>query len=139
MSFRWRAMQPKDVAGCTEIIATHPVIGPRYGNAIKGLKRAWLRLLGSEAMTTAVFEEIDENRVQLAGVGVGVFVRDNFLRELKAPPQFWFGPVLVRRILDGDSPVLSDKEVRAANSGEEGWLRLLGQKFFRDKWICLSG
>jgi pyruvate dehydrogenase E2 component (dihydrolipoamide acetyltransferase) len=21
----------------------------------------------------------------------------------------------------------------------EGWLRLLGQKFFRDKWICLSG
>ncbi len=118
MSFRWRAMQPKDVAGCTEIIATHPVIGPRYGNAIKGLKRAWLRLLGSEAMTTAVFEEIDENRVQLAGVGVGVFVRDNFLRELKAPPQFWFGPVLVRRILDGDSPVLSDKEVRAANSGE---------------------
>jgi hypothetical protein len=22
---------------------------------------------------------------------------------------------------------------------KQGWLRLLGQKFFRDKWICLSG
>ncbi len=69
-------------------------------------------------MTTSVFEAIEENRVHLAGVGVGVFVRDSFLRELKTPPQFWFGPVLVQRILDGDSPVLSDQEVRAANSGE---------------------
>jgi hypothetical protein len=24
-------------------------------------------------------------------------------------------------------------------TGRQGWLRLLGQKFFRDKWICLSG
>jgi hypothetical protein len=28
---------------------------------------------------------------------------------------------------------------RQPYTGEEGWLRLLGQKFFRDKWICLSG
>jgi hypothetical protein len=61
---------------------------------------------------------VERGRVTLAGVGVGVFVRDDFVRELKAPPQFWAGPELTRRILNGNSPVLSDQEVREANSGE---------------------
>lgn len=118
MSLRWRPMKPKDVAGCAEIIAAHPVIGPRYGAVIKDLGRAWLRLLDSEAMTTAVFEEVEKGRVSLAGVGVGVFVHDEFVRELKARQQFWFGPELAKRSLFGNSPVLSDKEVREANSGQ---------------------
>ena len=118
MSLRWRPMKPKDVAGCAEIIAAHPVIGPRYGPLVKDLGRAWLRLLDSQAMTTAVFEEVEKGRVTLAGVGVGVFVHDEFVRELKTRPQFWFGPELVKRALDGNSPVLSDQEVRAANSGD---------------------
>jgi hypothetical protein len=49
---------------------------------------------------------------------VGVFVRDEFIRELKSPPQFWFGPELAKRALRTDSPVLSDREVREANSRE---------------------
>ncbi len=117
MPLRWRPMKPNDVAGCAEIIAAHPVIGRRYGSAIKDLRRSWLRLLGSEAMTTAVFEEVEKSRVTLAGVGIGVFVRDEFIRELKSRPQFWFGPELANRVLNGNSPVLSDKEVREANSG----------------------
>jgi hypothetical protein len=52
-----------------------------------------------------------------AGVGVGVFVRDEFIRELKSRPQFWFGPELAKRALRSDSPVLTDREVRQANSG----------------------
>jgi len=111
-------MQANDVAGCAKIIASHPVIGPRYGSAINDLPRSWLRLLGSEAMTTAVFEEVEKGRVTLAGVGVGVFVRDEFVREMKATPQFWVGAELTRRALRADSPVLSDKEVREANSAE---------------------
>jgi hypothetical protein len=111
-------MEPEDVAECAKIVAAHPVIGPRYGSAIKDLGRAWLRLLGSEAMTTAVFEEVDRGRVHLAGVGVGVFVRDEFIRELKTPRQFWVGAELTKRVLNGNSPVLSDREVREANSGE---------------------
>ena len=97
-SLRWRPMKPRDVAGCAEIIASHPVIGPRYGPAIKDLGRAWLHLLDSVAMTTAVFEEVEKGRVTLAGVGVGVFVHDEFVRELKARPQFWFGPELATRV-----------------------------------------
>jgi hypothetical protein len=118
MPMQWRPMKPNDVAGCADIIAAHPVIGPRYGSTVKDLRHSWLRLLGSAAMTTAVFEEVEKGRVTLAGVGVGVFVRDEFIRELKSPPQFWFGPVLAKRALRADSPVLSDREVREANSGE---------------------
>ena len=92
MPLRWRPMQANDVARCAKIIATHPVIGPRYGSAIKDLPRSWLRLLGSEAMTTAVFEEVEKGRVTLAGVGVAVFVRDEFIRELKVD-----ATILVRR------------------------------------------
>ena len=133
MTLRWRPMKPKDVAGCAALIASHPVIGPRYGPALKDLSRAWLRLLGSEAMTTAVFEEVENGRVNLAGVGVGVFVHDEFVREVKARPQFWIGPELVKRILQGNSPVLSDHEVRQANSAkglnELVWETLLGPNF----------
>jgi hypothetical protein len=118
VSLRWRPMKPKDVAGCADIIASHPVIGPRYGPVINHLGRAWLHLLDSHAMTTAVFEEVEKGRVSLAGVGVGVFVRDEFVRELKTQRQFWFGPELAKRVLNGNSPVLSDEEVREANSGE---------------------
>ncbi|HEY0703107.1 MAG TPA: hypothetical protein VGD60_10095 [Candidatus Acidoferrales bacterium] len=126
-------MKPKDVAGCAALIAAHPVIGPRYGSARKDLGSAWLRLLGSEAMTTAVFEEVENGRAQLAGVGVGVFVHDEFVREIKTRPQFWIGPELVKRVLNGNSPVLSDHEVREANSGqglnELVWETLPGPKF----------
>jgi hypothetical protein len=133
VALRWRPMESKDVAGCAEVIAAHPVIGPRYGPALKDLGQAWLRLLGSEALTTAVFEEVERGRATLAGVGVGVFVRDNFISELKNPPQFWFGPELTKRILNGNSPVLSDREVREANSGEGltelVWETLPGPRF----------
>jgi hypothetical protein len=118
MALRWRTMAPHDVAKCAEIIVSHPVIGPRYGRAPKDLASAWGHLLGSEAMTTAVFEEIERGRANLMGVGVGVFVRDDFVSQLKTSPQFWFGPELAKRVLNGNSPVLTDREVREANSGE---------------------
>lgn len=116
MDIRYRPMRPKDVAECTEIIAAHPIIGPRYGSAIANLRPAWLRLLECEAKCAAVFEEMDRSRARICFVGVSVFVSDDFVRELKRAPLFWFGPELARRILRGDSPLLSDRQVREANS-----------------------
>ena len=119
MGLQHRPMRPKDVAECAEIIATHPVLGPRYqGRAKADLLPAWLRLLGSEAMKAAVFEESEGTRLAIRGFGISVFVTDNFVRELKTPPLFWFGPELAKRILRGDSPVLSEKQIREANSKE---------------------
>jgi hypothetical protein len=116
MALRARPMRPQDVARCTEIIATHPVISQHYGRAIQDLRPAWLRLVRSEAFTSGVFEKLDGARTTICFVGVSVFVTDDFVRELKRPPLFWFGPELARRIVHGDSPVLNDKQVATANA-----------------------
>src|ERR1700726_4762022 len=120
MVLRSRAMRPNDVAECAKIIATHPVIGPRYGSAIADLRPAWLRLLESEAKITLVLEELDGAHATICFVGVAIFVSDDFVRELKRPPLRWFGPELARRIQGSNSPLLSDRQLREANSCGSG-------------------
>lgn len=115
---RWRPMQLADVDQCVDIAAAHPVIGPRYGPDIEKLGRAWRHLLGSAAITRAVVERLDRKRSRIVGIGVDVFVRDEFIREIKTTPLRWIGPELARRVTGGDSPVLTDDEVRDANSGD---------------------
>jgi hypothetical protein len=44
-------------------------------------------------------------------------VHDEFLRSMKTPPHFWVGPEMTRRFIAGESPFLSEKEVREGNSG----------------------
>ena len=123
MGLRCRPMRPKDVGECVKIIATHPVIGPRYGSAIAELRPAWLRLLDCEASVTALIEEVNGLHATICFVGVSVFVGDDFMRELKTPPLRWLGPELAKRTMRGDSPVLSDRQVREANS--RGGLNLI--------------
>lgn len=114
---RWRPMQPADVDACVAIVAAHPVIGPRYGADIAKLGRGWRRLLGSAAVTHAVAERLDQKRARIVGFGFAVFVRDEFIHEIKTPPLVWVGPELTRRVTGRASPVLTDDEVRDANSG----------------------
>ena len=121
-------MQATDVDTCVDLLERIPEIARRYGPAIASLRLAWRHLIGREAMRTAVFEEDEGERTRTWGVGVGVFVHDAFLHALKTPPMFWFGPELAKRVTQGDSPILSDKEVREANSTDglnlvvwEGW------------------
>lgn len=132
MGIRWRPMRPKDVRECVNIVAAHPVIGLRYGNGVGDLRTVWLRLLGREAFRAVVFEEGQGSKVALVGVGVSVFVTDTFLLQMKTPPLFWVGPELTRRIMQEDNPLLSDKQLREANS-ERGlnlvtWEGALNQK-----------
>jgi DNA-binding transcriptional ArsR family regulator len=123
VSLRYRQMGPEDVPRCVSVVAAHPVIGPRYGKAITDLSAAWLRLLDSEAKSTVVFEELQDARVRILGVGVSVFVNDDFMREVKTPPLFWIGPELARRIARGNSPLLTGRALRDANT--RGGLNLL--------------
>jgi len=108
-------MQPKDVRECVEIVASHPVVGPRYGAAIADLPKAWLRLLTSDAMLTGVFEETERGRIRPWCIGVSVIVTDDFLAELKKPPLSWIGPELARRLARDESPLLSARQLREAN------------------------
>jgi len=109
-------MRPEDVSKCVEGVAAHPVLGPRYGALIKHLPAAIHSVLGRDCLSTAVFEEFQGSTTRFLGVGMAVLVSDDFLRELKSTPLFWFGPELVKRIAGGTSPLLSDAQVRDANS-----------------------
>lgn len=118
MLLRWRPMQSTDVRQCVDIIAADPVIGPRYGAVIEDLGYIWHHLLGSAAMSTAVCEQPHQKQHKIVGFGVGAFVSDEFIRAIKTPPLSWFGPELARRVMGRNSPILSDREVRDANSGD---------------------
>jgi hypothetical protein len=98
-----------------DIVANHPVIGPRYGPAIQHLPEAWLRLLHCDALNTAIVHA-GEGHAPICFFGVTAIVGDDFLRELKTPPHFWLGPGLTMRIMSGESPLLTGKQVREANS-----------------------
>jgi hypothetical protein len=116
IALRHRAMQQKDVAECARVIAAHPILRPRYGDAIQHLGPAWQRLLGSDAFVASIFEDVQGSKPKTLGAGISVFVTDEFVAELKTPPSFWIGRELASRVARGKSPVLSSKELRAANS-----------------------
>jgi hypothetical protein len=63
-----------------------------------------------------MFHAEDGPHKPICFVGIDVIVNDDFVRELKTPPHFWAGPELTKRILRDDSPLLSEKEIRDANS-----------------------
>jgi hypothetical protein len=113
---RYRPMQPNDVRESVEIIAKHPVISSRYGDEIANLPAAWERLLSNEAASPWVFHADEGLRAPICFVGVSVIVNDDFVRDLKTPPHFWTSPELTKRILRGDSPLVSDKQLREGNS-----------------------
>jgi len=116
MAISYRPMRAKDVRECATLVATHPVIGPRYADVLNDLRAVWLALLGLEAFRAVVFEDSQQSGTKIVGVGVSAFVSDEFLQSLKRPPFFWVGPELTRRALRGESPLLSDRAVREANT-----------------------
>lgn len=116
MTLRARSMRAEDVSACAGIIRAHPVIGPRYGRALKDLPLALLRLFDYEAKKTLVIEEVDGRRATTCFVGVSLFVSDDFVCELKRAPLFWVGPELVRRMMRGVAPIISPRQLREGNA-----------------------
>jgi hypothetical protein len=99
-----------------ERLAAHPILPRRYGNLLERFPFAVSRVLGQDALSAVVFEELRASAPRFVGVGMAVFVHDDFLREVKTTPSFWVAPELVKRIIGGRSPLLSNAEVRDANS-----------------------
>lgn len=111
-----RPMAPADIPECVKLIANDPVIGPRYGRMIEHLPAVWLDLVQREVNSTQVFFAEGSSNAPICFYGVTAVVRDNFLREIKSPPHCWIGPEIIKRVVDGRSPFLSDQELREANS-----------------------
>ena len=115
---RYRLARPDDIATCVQFIADHPVLGPRYGSAIEHLETVWRRFLGSDALFSIVSEETGPGSARTICSQIASFISDDFATELATPPLKWIGPELVNRCIHGPVPVLTDAEVRHANSTE---------------------
>jgi hypothetical protein len=113
---RYRLARSDDIATCVQFIADHPVLGPRYGPAIEHLGTVWRRFLGLDALFSIVSEEQGSGRARIIGAQIASFVSEDFATELATPPLKWIGPELVNRCIHGPAPVLTDAEVRRANS-----------------------
>ena len=116
MAISCRPMRREDIPDCVELLARHPIVGPRYGNGIEELGEVWKRLLRQQSFMGVVFEEGRGRTLRKSGIGVRAFVSDSYLAEIKTAPHFWVGPDIVKRITLGRSPLLTDKQVRDANS-----------------------
>ena len=109
-------MQRGDIPACVDVLSKHAVIGPRYGPVINHLAEAWGRVLDADATFGTVFHVGEGERAPLCLFGFGVAVHDEFVREIKRLPPFWVGPELTKRVTSGRSPILSDRQLREANS-----------------------
>jgi len=112
----YRLARPDDIATCVQFIADHPILGPRYGAAIEHLGTVWRRFLGSDALFSIVSEETPQESARTICSHIASFVSDDFATELVTPPFKWIGPELVNRCVHGPDPVLTDAQVRHANS-----------------------
>ena len=113
----YRLARPDDIAQCVQFIADHPVLAPRYGTAIDQLGEVWHRFLGSDALFSIVAEEKGSTTAtRLIASYISSFVSDDFASDLATPPLKWIGPEVVNRCIHGPVPVLTDAEVRQANS-----------------------
>jgi DNA-binding CsgD family transcriptional regulator len=116
-------MEPADIPQCVELIARDPVLGPRYGPIIEYLPEVWSNHLQREENMTQVFFADEASNATICWCGMSAVVDDEFLGSMKTAPHFWIGPEMTRRIIAGESPILSEKELREANSN--GGMNLL--------------
>jgi hypothetical protein len=66
-----------------------------------------------------IFEESTGNATRSLGAGMAAFVTDDFIHEAKTTPSFWLGPELVKCMVSGKSPLLSEAKLREANAAGE--------------------
>jgi DNA-binding NarL/FixJ family response regulator len=116
VSLRYRRMKKEDFQDCAATIINHPGYGPPYGSDSELIVKAWELLEGMDSFHAVVFEEVIDDQVRILSPGVYVVVTDEFTREMKTAPMFWNGPELARRITSGRSPLLTNEQLRRANS-----------------------
>jgi len=95
----------------------YSTVRSRYGPLFGQLPRVWASLLSKDQVISAAVEDFDAPQKNgPLGLGLAVFISDEFAREAKTSPLFWIGPELIRRIEKDDSPILDLPAIRKANS-----------------------
>lgn len=115
MSLHYRLMRRADVPWVTQVIAGNPLMAEHYGESLALLGSGLIQLLETMSAQLFVFEELTGAATHRYGFAGTVFISDNFASRLLTPPFVWIGPEVVRLICAGESPLLSDDELRQNN------------------------
>ena len=114
---RYRLARPDDITTCVRFIADHPVLAAEiwachraFGDRVASLSRLGCPLQHRQRRDGL------RSATRLIGAYIASFVSDDFASELATPPLKWIGPELVNRCIHGPVPILTDAEVRQANS-----------------------
>ncbi len=78
----------------------------------------WRQLLAANSMNVGVVEDLKrppDNRI--VAFGASAFVTDQFMREAQSDPAPYLAARVIRKHLQGESPVLTLPAIRRANSG----------------------
>lgn len=97
----------------------HSNVRSRYGDTFARLAYVWADLLNAGCSTSCVVEDLDAAPGDaLLGIGVSVFLTDDFIQYVKSSSFFWIGPELILRISRRESPILDPAAIRHANSND---------------------
>lgn len=118
MDFRRRRMKLSDIDACVGLLAQHPEFIKLYGGEREPLRAVLRRLLTSLGFFAVVLEVVEPDQVKMFGIGAIAFLTDDFVATAKTAPFFWLGPTIIQRLLKGESPVLSDRELLHASAGD---------------------
>jgi hypothetical protein len=122
---RFRLTQPNDFGAARDLVPA----GYRYSSKTReALPRIWTELLRAGALNTAVVEDPALPQPErLRGVGLSVFVTDDFADEALRLREPYLNARLHEMILGGRSPVLTQAEIAKGNTN--GGLTLMPLHF----------
>ncbi len=117
MTLRYRPMRKEDVSPCVQILATHPILAPRFGETLKDVEHALHTTFSLDSVKAIALEETSRTgQSRLLGAGIIGFVTDEFATRVKTPPFFWIGPEVTHLTVLGATPFLRNSMLREANT-----------------------
>jgi hypothetical protein len=111
---RFRLVDPTDFPTCRLLL--NPAMR-LSGRVLEQLPIIW-RALAVCGTFSVVEDPIKAYPDRIEGFGASVFVTDRFVEAFAAERRNYLDAAVYERILDGPSPVLSDAQIGAANSGD---------------------
>lgn len=111
-AFRFRLGTTADLPRCAALL--HP--GLRMPPAIRArIPELWYLLLKEGSLRVAVIEDLEQPG-SVEAFGFSIFVSEAFIRDTLARPTSRMLVAIYQSVLTGKSPVLTQRQIRAANS-----------------------
>ena len=112
---RYRFANPTDMESFREMLEPGFKPNPEVQGRLLDL---WKTLMAEGAIRITVIEEPGlPQPLAIQAVGASVFIKDDFAEDFARAPRPGLAAEIYHRVLSGGSPILSQAEVREANSG----------------------